>query len=99
MRQQHSSRQHGSILVTILVLMIFSASLLLGLDVLANANLFRARGRIFLLQAQYSAESGADAAIATLNSGNFNYTGTTGDVQILSNTQYKATYATTVSNG
>jgi hypothetical protein len=94
-----NSQQSGSILVTILVLMIFSATMLLGLDILANANLFRARGRIFLLQAQYSAESGADAAIATLNSGNTTYTGTTSDVQVLSNSKYKATFATTVSNG
>ena len=89
----------GSILVTILILMIFSTSLLLGLDILANANLFRARGRVFLLQAQYSAESGADAAIATLNSGNTTYTGTSSDVQVLSATGYKATYATVVSAG
>lgn len=94
-----ASQQNGSILVTILVLMIFSTSLLLGLDILANANLFRARGRIFLLQAQYSAESGADAAIATLNSGNTTYTGTTSDVQLLSTAQYKATFSTTVASG
>jgi len=97
--KQHVTRQHGSILVTILILLIFSTTMLLGLDVLANANLFRARGRIFLLQAQYSAESGADAAIATLNSGNTTYTGTTSDVQVLSNAQYKATYAITVAAG
>lgn len=71
----------------------------MGVNVLANANLFRARGRIFLLQAQYSAESGADAAIAILNSGNTTYTGTTSDVQVLSTARYKATYATTVSTG
>jgi len=79
--------------------MIFSTSMLLGLDILANANLHRARGRLFLLQAQYTAESGADAAIAVLNSGNTTYTGTTSDVQVLSATRYKATYATTVATG
>ncbi|HSX04972.1 MAG TPA: hypothetical protein VLF69_00705 [Candidatus Saccharimonadales bacterium] len=94
-----TKQSRGSILVTILVLMMFSTSLLVGLDILANANLFRARGRIFLLQAQYSAESGADAAIATLNSGNTTYTGTTSDVQVLSATSYKATYGTTVTTG
>ncbi len=92
-------KQQGSILVTILVLMVFSTTMLLGLDILGNANLFRARGRIFLLQAQYTAESGADAAIATLNSGNTSYTGTTSDVQVLSTAKYKAKYATTVANG
>jgi hypothetical protein len=96
---RNPSDNKGSILVTILVLMMFSTSLLLGLDILANANLFRARGRIFLLQAQYTAESGADAAIATLNGGNTTYTGTTSDVQVLSTTRYKATYSTTVTTG
>jgi hypothetical protein len=97
--QGQVSKQQGSILVTILVLMIFSTTMLLGLDILANANLFRARGRVFLLQAQYSAESGADAAIATLNSGNITYTGTVSDVTVLSTSRYKATYATTVAAG
>lgn len=100
-QQKHTTtlQANGSILVTILVLMIFSTSMLLGLDLLANANLFRARGRIFLLQAQYSAESGADAAIATLNSGNTSYTGTSSDVTVLSASGYKATYSTAVSAG
>jgi hypothetical protein len=96
---RNPSDNQGSILVTILVLMMFSTSLLLGLDILANANLFRARSRIFLLQAQYTAESGADAAIATLNGGNTTYTGTASDVQVLSTTRYKATYSTTVTTG
>lgn len=90
-------KSQGSIVVTILVLMIFSTTMLLGLDILANANLFRARGRIFLLQAQYTAESGADAAIATLNGGNTTYTGTSGEVQVLSTNSDKATYSTTVT--
>jgi hypothetical protein len=98
-RFNQTGAQQGSILVTILVLMIFSTTMLLGLDILANANLFRARGRVFLLQAQYSAESGADAAIATLNSGNTTYTGTVGDVTVLSTTRYKATYAVAVAAG
>jgi len=104
MKRSHATpfiikQPRGSILVTILVLMMFSTSLLLGLDILANANLYRARGRIFVLQAQYSAESGADAAIATLNSGNTTYAGTTSDVQVLSTSNYKATYSTAVSAG
>lgn len=91
--------QQGSILVTILVLMIFSTSMLFGLVILASANLQRARGRILLLQAQYSAESGADAAIAILNGGNTAYTGTSGEVTILSTPPYRSTYTTTVSAG
>lgn len=92
-------KQQGSILVTILVLMIFSTTMLFGLVVLANANLFRARGRVLLLQTQYSAESGADAAIAILNGGNTTYAGTSGEVTVLSTTQYKSTYSTTVVTG
>lgn len=52
-------RQKGSILVTILVITMFLTSVLFGLMLLANSNLYRARGRILLLQAQYSAENRA----------------------------------------
>jgi hypothetical protein len=99
MHNTRRDKQHGSILVTILVLMIFSTSMLFGLVILSNANLFRARGRVLLLQTQYSAESGADAAIATLNSGNTAYAGTSSDVTVLSTPQYKSTYSTTVTTG
>lgn len=94
-----TTRERGSILVTILVVTMFLTSVLFGLMLLANSNLYRARGRILLLQAQYSAESGADAAIATLNSGNTTYTGTTSDITVLNGKQYRSTYAVTVSAG
>ncbi|HSX30097.1 MAG TPA: hypothetical protein VLE73_06070 [Candidatus Saccharimonadales bacterium] len=94
-----SKQQSGSVLVSILAVMIFLTTLLFGIVSLASANLSRARGRIQLLQAQYAAESGADAAIAVLNGGNDSYTGTTSDVTLLDTTQYKATYSTTVANG
>jgi hypothetical protein len=92
-------KQTGSILVTVLIMMIFLASLLFGLVVLANANLYRARGRLLLLQAQYSAESGADEAIARLNSGNTAYAGTGGEITVLDTGQYRATFSTTVASG
>lgn len=92
-------RETGAIVVTILMLMIFFTSMLLGLVTVAEANLSRARGRIMLLQAQYAAESGADAAIATLNSGNTTYTGTVSDTSVLSTGRYKASYAVTVASG
>jgi hypothetical protein len=91
--------QEGSILVTILVMMMFMTSLLFSLLLLANANLSRARSRVFVLQAQYSAESGADAAIAALNSGNDTFTGTTSDVTVVSGTRMKATYSSVVAAG
>ncbi len=92
-------REQGAIVVTVLMLMIFFTSMLLGLVVVAEANLSRARGRVMLLQAQYAAESGADAAIAILNSGNTSYSGTVSDTTVLSMGRYKATYAVTVANG
>jgi hypothetical protein len=91
--------ERGSIMVTILVIMIFMTSLLFSLIILSNANLHRARGRIQLLQAQYSAESGADAAIAILNSGNTTYAGSGGEVAVLSTGQWRSTFSTTVANG
>ena len=92
--------QSGMVIVSILVVTLFLTTLIYSLIVLANVNLTRARGRVLLLQAQYAAESGADAAIAILNNTNASYTGTGGTaVQVLSNTQYKSTYTTTVTAG
>lgn len=93
-----SNGQNGSIIVTILVVMIFLSTFLFSLMVLSKSNLARARGRIMLLQAQYAAESGADTAIAYLNAGTA-YTGTSSDVTVLDGAQYKATYAVTVAAG
>jgi hypothetical protein len=94
--QPHKS-QTGSVIVTILVVMMFLSTFLFALMVLAKANLTRARGRIMLLQAQYAAESGADAAIANFNNGYESYTGTSGsDVVVMSGTQYAAKYSVTV---
>ncbi len=100
---RHSStpKQSGAIVVTILALMIFFSTMLLGLVAVAQANLSRARGRIMLLQAQYAAESGADAAIAELNASSVDpptYSGTSGDITLLSTGQYRATYHTTVTD-
>lgn len=102
MHTQKHYNQNGSILVTILVMMIFLTSVLFGLLLLANANLLRARSRIMLLQAQYAAESGADAAIAMLNdtsTDNTTYAGTGSQVKLMHGSQYRATYATTVTTG
>ncbi len=99
---KHSTRQseeRGAIIVTILVVMIFLTTIILSLIVLSNANLARARSRVLLLQAQYAAESGVDAAIAYFNSGNDTYAGTTSDISLLNTPQYKATYSVTVANG
>lgn len=91
--------ERGSIVVTILVIMAFFTTILFGLLILANANLQRARGRIYLLQAQYSAESGADATIAMLNNSSSSYSGTTSPVTVVTNSRYKSTYTTSVTTG
>jgi hypothetical protein len=94
-------RQKGSILVTILTLMIFLSLTVMALAVLVNSNVSRARSRVMLLQAQYAAESGADAAIAYLNNdptGTYAGTGAT-SVTVITSSRYKATFTTTVAAG
>ncbi len=94
-----SKSESGSVIVSILMVMLFLTTIIFSLIILATSNLTRARNRIFLLQAQYAAESGADAAIALFNSGNTTYTGTGGEIEILNNSQYRSTYTTTVAAG
>jgi len=91
--------QQGSIIVTILIVTLFLFVIISSLASLTNVNLMRARGRISLLQAQYSAESGVDAAIGIINSGNTTYSGSGGEVSVLDTTQYKSTYTVTVTAG
>lgn len=103
-KQSHTKNQTGSIVVSILIVMIFMTSLVYSLLVYANANLFRSRSRIFILQSQYAAESAADQAIAILNSGNSSYAGTgtspANDVTLLTvNNLYKATYSVSIAPG
>jgi hypothetical protein len=95
------SNEQGSIIVTILLITMFLAVVASAISMLANANLIRAKSRIMVLQAQYSAESGADAAIAMLNSDpSSSYSGTgTSQTQVLTTGTYKATYSTTVTSG
>jgi hypothetical protein len=91
--------EHGSIIVSILIITMFLTTFIFSLMVLANSNLSRARGRVFLLQAQYAAESGADTAVAELNDGNTTYSGTGGDVTILTAATYRSTYDVDVVAG
>lgn len=91
--------QSGSIIVSILIITLFLTSLIFSLMVLSNSNLVRARNRIFLLQSQYAAESGADTAIAALNAGNETYTGTSSDITILEADTYRSTYSVSVTPG
>lgn len=101
MKKHHLSNQNqqGSIIVSILIITTFLVTIVFSLLILSNANLARARSRVFLLQAQYAAESGADSAVAMLNSGNTSYTGQSTEVTILTAGQYKATYTSAVAAG
>jgi hypothetical protein len=96
-----NNQEDGLIIVAVIATIIFIGMIMFGLFSLANANLIRSKSRVLQLEAQYAAESGADAAIATLNSGNDTYTGTgsASPVSVLTAATYKATYTTTVANG
>jgi hypothetical protein len=86
-------------LVSILIVMIFLSSFIYGLLLLGQANMNRAAGRIIALQAQYAAESGADAALAILNNGNETYSGASNVTVVTNGSRYKAVYDVTVANG
>lgn len=90
--------QHGSIIVSILVITILLSTFIFGILVLGHQNLARSKQRLLLLQAQYASESAADSAIAYLNSG-VAYTGTTTDTEMMSTPLYKATYSVVVADG
>ena len=97
---KYSNRQNGMVLASILMISIFLSVLAFAIINFSTVNLSRSRGRVLLLQTQYASESGADAAMATINAGNTSYTGTTSDVQVIDNSPYyKATYSTTVTAG
>lgn len=98
-RTTTNNDQSGSIIVSILIITLFLTTLVFSLIVLANSNLVRARHRIFLLQAQYAAESGADMAVAELNAGNDSYAGSSGDVTLLDAATYRSTFTVTVIAG
>ena len=62
-----TSSQRGSIIVSLLVIMIFLTITVLSLGTISQTNIQRSVNRILLLQAQYAAESGADIALSYLN--------------------------------
>ncbi len=99
MKKIKKSNQQGSIIVSILIITLFLTTLVMGLIILANTNLTRAKSRVMLLQAQYAAESGADVVIAQLNNDNTTYTGSGGEITVLSASRYKSTFSTTVAAG
>jgi len=88
--------QNGSLIVTILIVMFFLSTVILSLVSFANTNIYRSRSRVYTLQALYSAESGADIAIANLNNIGDSYSGTSTEKTLIEDTTYKATYNTAV---
>lgn len=102
MHRNHPQRNSGSILVTVLIIMAVASITLVSLYSLATLNLQRASQRLFILQAQYSAESGADAGISRLNSGNltpYSYSASAGqpgsETLVLQNgSMFRTTYQT-----
>lgn len=100
LHDKNQETQKGMILASILMISVFLSVLAFAIINFSTLNLARSRGRVLLLQAQYASESGADAAVAILNSGNTAYAGTGGDVQILDNSpHYLAKYNVTVTAG
>lgn len=93
------SNEQGMILVAVMASIIFLSVILMGMFGLAAGNLTRAKGRILGLQAQYAAESGADAAVSKLNTGDTSYTGSATEVQVLSADTYRSTYTMSVAAG
>ena len=92
-------QESGSILVSILVIMIFLTMTVMSLAVVSQTNITRATQRIYLLQAQYAAESGADAVVAYLNSSSGSYADS-GTEKLLYTyaPNYRATYQATVTD-
>lgn len=98
-RPSQTNSQQGMILVSMISILVFLGVIMVGIFSLASANLNRSKGRILSLEAQYAAESGADAAVAVLNSGNDTYTGSATPVSVLTAGTFKASYTVSVANG
>lgn len=90
--------QSGSIIVSLLILTIILSGFVYGLLSLSNATVARSRQRVFVLQAQYAAESGADMAISKLNADD-TYDGTDNETTLLDGDRYKATFDVSISPG
>lgn len=96
---RNTSNQSGSIIVSIMVIMIFLTMTVLSLAVISQANITRGTQRIHLLQAQYAAESGADVVVAYLNSTSGAYPSSGVEKELFTYAPtYRATYQATISD-
>lgn len=99
MKKSIRLKSNGSIIVTVLLITSFFSIVVISLLAYANANVVRSKNRIYGLQAQYAAESGADHAIAILNAGNTSFNGVNDILLIDNDGKYKATYSVSVGAG
>jgi hypothetical protein len=94
-----TSTESGSIIVSIMIIMIFLTMTVMSLAVISQSNITRGHQRIYQLQAQYAAESGADAVVAYLNSTAGAYPTSGVETELFTYGQtYRATYTPTVTN-
>lgn len=93
----YSKQQTGSIIVSLLIILVVLSGLVYGIMNVANATIARSRQRVFALQAQYAAESGADAAIAKLNE-NAAFTGLS-ETELLDGQRYRVSFEVNVQPG
>lgn len=97
--RRYNDSQSGSILVSILVIMIFLTMTVMSLSVVSQTNITRANQRIYLLQAQYAAESGADVVVAFINSTAGTYDDSGDEKELYTYApKYRATYQATVTD-
>lgn len=107
MKRPTQHRQNGSLMVTVLVILTLLTVVVVSLAMFATANLRRASERIYLLQTQYSAESGIDTGISRLNSGQltpYAYTPAASqpgsEVEVVRNgTTYRSTFQVAMADG
>jgi hypothetical protein len=99
MKYRIDKNTRAFILPDILFIMMFLSVILFGLVDLSTSVLYRARTRVYQLQALYAAESGADSAVAMLNNSSSSYTGSSTPTTVLSTAQAKASFTSTVSTG
>lgn len=91
--------QSGSIIVSIMVIMIFLTMTIMSLAVVSQSNITRSTQRIYLLQAQYAAESGADIVVANLNTSAGSYADSGVEKVLFTYApNYRATYKSTVTD-
>ena len=95
----NNTSERGSIIVSILVIVLFLAMTVMSLAVVSQTNIDRAYQRIYSLQAQYAAESGADAVVAYLNSSAGDYADSGIEKNLFAyDSKYRATFQATLAD-